>query len=76
MNDQITLFNKLIGDLLDWDESIKHENKALLLLTSFLIEYDHLTITLLHRKDQVSFDKVCFVLYNNEIRKRDQKEHG
>lgn len=69
MNNHITLFNKLIVDLLDLDESINNEDKYLLLLSSFPNEYDHHTITLLHGKDEVSFDKVCFVLYNNELEK-------
>lgn len=76
MNDHITLFNKLIVDLLDLDESINNEDKSLLLLTSLPSEYDHLTITLLHEKDEVSFDKVCFVLYNNKLEKWIKRSMG
>ena len=37
--------------------------------------YDHLTTTLLHGKDSVTFDAVCSVLYNSETRKKDRKDH-
>ena len=38
-------------------------------------EYDHLTTTLLHGKDNVTFDVVCSALYNSEARKKDRKDH-
>ncbi|KAK9177553.1 hypothetical protein WN944_029576 [Citrus x changshan-huyou] len=51
------------------------EDKALLLLNSLPDEYDNLTTTLLHGKDNVIFDDVCSVLYNSKTRKKDRKDH-
>ncbi|KAG8500936.1 hypothetical protein CXB51_003033 [Gossypium anomalum] len=51
------------------------EDKALLLLNSLLDEYDHLTTTLLHRKDTVIFDAVCSALYRSKTRKKDKRDH-
>ncbi|KAH9723178.1 Integrase catalytic domain-containing protein [Citrus sinensis] len=62
-------------DLLNLDENFEDEDKALLLLNSLPDEYDHLTTTLLHRKDNVMFDVVCSALYNSETRKKDKKDH-
>ncbi|XP_024024827.1 uncharacterized protein LOC112092567 [Morus notabilis] len=44
-------------------------------VTSLLSEYDHIVTTILHGKDKITFDEVCAALYNNEIWKKDQKEH-
>ncbi|KAH9679095.1 hypothetical protein KPL71_025975 [Citrus sinensis] len=75
MNDHVNSFNKILADLLNLDERFEDEDKALLLLNSFLDEYDHLTTTLLHGKDSVTCDAVCSALYNSETRKKDRKDH-
>ena len=48
---------------------MKDKDKALLLLAFIPDEYDHLVTTLLHGKDNVTFDEVYNALYNIEIRK-------
>ena len=45
------------------------------LIGSLLDELDHLCITLIHEKEKLSFEEVCFALLNYEIRKKDQREH-
>ena len=75
INDHIALFNKL-ADLLNLEENVKDEDKALLLLASLSDEYDHLVTTLIHGKDKVIFNEVYNALYNTEIKKKGQKEHG
>ena len=75
MNDHVNSFNKILVDLLNLDERFEDEDKALLLLNSLPDEYDHLTITLFHGKNNVTFDIVCSVLYNSETRKKDRKDH-
>ncbi|KAH9805146.1 hypothetical protein KPL71_002341 [Citrus sinensis] len=75
MNDHVNSFNKILADLLNLDERFEDEDKALLLLNSLPDEYDHLTTTLLHGKDSVTFDAVCSALYNSETRKKDRKDH-
>ena len=68
-------FNKLIFDLLNLHVTFKDECKAMLLIGSLPNELDHLFITLIHGKEKLSFEEVCFALLNYEIRKKDQKEH-
>ena len=75
MNDHVNLFNKILAELLNLDERFEDEDKALLLLNSLLDEYDHFTTTLLHRKNNITFDAVCSALYNSDIRKKDMKDY-
>ena len=75
MNDHMNSLNMMLADLLNLDEKFEDEDKALLLLNFLLDEYDHLTTTLLHGKDNVIFDTVCSVLYNSKTRKKDIKDH-
>ncbi|KAH9680676.1 hypothetical protein KPL71_026642 [Citrus sinensis] len=75
MNDHVNSFNKILADLLNLDEQFEDEDKALLLFNSLPDEYDHLTTTLLHGKDSVTFDAICSALYNSETRKKDRKDH-
>ena len=73
MNDHVNSFNKILADLLNLDERFEDEDKALLLLNSLPDEYDHLTTTLLHGRDNVTFDAVCSSLYNSETRKKTKR---
>ncbi|KAH9669399.1 Integrase catalytic domain-containing protein [Citrus sinensis] len=75
MNDHVNSFNKILADLLNLDEQFEDKDKAFLLLNSLPDEYDHLTTTLLHGKDSVTFDAVCSALYNSETIKKDRKDH-
>ena len=75
MNDHMNSFNKILADLLNLDEKFKYEYKALLLLDSLHDKYDHLTTTLFHGKDNVTFDIICSALYNSETIKKDKKDH-
>ena len=75
MSDHVNSFNKILANLLNLDEKFEDEDKTLLLLNSLHDEYDHLTTTLLHKKDSVTFDVICNALYNYETRKKDRKDH-
>ena len=75
INDHMNSFNKILVDLLNLDEKFENEDKALLHLNSLPDEYDHLATTLLHGKDNVTFDVVCSALYNSETRKKDRKDN-
>ncbi|KAG8484503.1 hypothetical protein CXB51_023752 [Gossypium anomalum] len=44
-------------------------------LNSLPDEYDHLTTTLLHGKDTITFDAVCSALRRSETRKKDKIDH-
>ena len=59
LNDHMHAFDRIIANLLNLDEIIEDENKALLLLNLFLDVYENLTITLLSGKDKITFDVVC-----------------
>ena len=58
MNDHMHASNRIRANLLNLDEIIEDENKALLLLNLFLDVYEDLTITLLYGKDKITFDVV------------------
>ena len=75
MNDHVNSFNKILADLLNFDEKFEDEEKALLLLNSLPDEYNHLTTTLLHRKNNATNDVLCSALYNPETKKKDKKDH-
>ena len=75
ISSHIDVFNKLIFYLLNLDETFKYECKAMLLIGSLPGELDHLCITLIHGKEKLSFEEVCFALLNYEIQKKDQIEH-
>lgn len=72
MIQHLDAFNKLIADLLNLDEEIKDEDKALLLLNSLPDAYDHLATTLLYGKDTIKFDEVSNALMNYEVRHKDK----
>ncbi|KAJ9558432.1 hypothetical protein OSB04_013046 [Centaurea solstitialis] len=66
-------FNQLVADLLNLDEEIKDEDKALILLNSLPDSYAHLTTTLLHGKVTIGFEEVSNALMNYEIRHADKQ---
>ena len=66
MNDHMHAFDRIRANLLNLDEIIEDENKALLLLNLFLNVYENLTITLLSSKDKIAFNVVCSTLLSSE----------
>ncbi|KAM0995986.1 hypothetical protein ACFX2C_006047 [Malus domestica] len=65
-------FNKLIADLLNLDEDIKDEDKALILLNSLPDFYEHFVTTIMHGKETVKFEDMSNALMNYEMRHRDK----
>ncbi|KAM1047413.1 hypothetical protein ACFX2C_026771 [Malus domestica] len=68
----LDVFNKLITDLLNLDEDIKDEDKALILLNSLPDSYEHFVTTIMHGKETVKFEDVSNALMNYEMRHRDK----
>ncbi|KAH9648692.1 hypothetical protein KPL70_025697 [Citrus sinensis] len=68
-------FGMYVSGFANLDDKFEDEDKELLLLNSLPEEYDHLTTTLLHGKDNVTFDAICSALYNSDTRKKDRKDH-
>ena len=66
LNDHMHAFDRIIANLLNLDEIIEDENKALLLLNLLLDVYENLTITLLYGKDKITFDVVHSTLLSSE----------
>ena len=66
-------FNKLITDLLNLDEDVNDEDKALILLNSLPEAYDHLATTLIYGKDTINFEDVSNALMNHEVRHKDKQ---
>ena len=75
ISSHIDEFNKLNVDLLNLEETFKDERKTMLLFGSFPDELDHICMTLIHRKEKLSFQEVCSTLLNYEIQNEDKKEH-
>ena len=75
ISSHIDEFNKFITDLLNLDETFKDKRKAMLLIGSLPDELDHLRITLINGKENLSFEEDCSALLNYEIWKEDQREH-
>ena len=50
INDHITIFNQLVVDLMNLDETFKYEDLALMLLGSLPEEFEFLETTLLYKK--------------------------
>lgn len=73
INDHGNSFNKILANLLILDKKFEDEDKALLLLNSLPNEYDHLTTTLLHRKNNITINVVCSELYNSETKKKQKR---
>ncbi|KAM1232702.1 hypothetical protein ACFX13_002545 [Malus domestica] len=69
-------FNKLIVDLLNLDEHVKDEDKALILLNSLPEAYDYLATTLIYGKDTINFENVSNALMNHEVRHKDKQVHN
>lgn len=72
MNEHITAFNQLVVDLLNLGVKFEDEDLALILLSSLPTEYEHLETIILHRKEKVSLDAVCSILFTHE--QRDSKK--
>jgi len=66
------MFNQLVADLLNLDVKFEDEDLALMLLSSLPDKFEHLETTLLHGKENMSLDAVCFALYSHELRKQDK----
>ena len=74
MNDHITVFNQLVADLLNLDETFIDEDLALMLLSSLPDEFQYLETVFLHGEDKLSLDEMYAVLYSYELRKKHKKE--
>ena len=73
INDHVNSFNRILVDFLNLDEKFKDKEKSSLLLNSLPNEYDHLTTTLLHMKNNITINVVCSELYNSETKKKTEK---
>ncbi|KAH9717217.1 hypothetical protein KPL71_021741 [Citrus sinensis] len=67
MHDHVSRFEKLLADLKNFDEDIKDEVKAMILLHSLPEKYSHFVTTLIYGKSVIIFKDVCTVLTNLEI---------
>ena len=65
----LNFFNKVINELLAVDVMINEEDKALILLSSFLESYDHIVTTMLYGKKTLILKEVTPTLLSNKIRK-------
>ena len=66
----IQRFNQVCYDLLKIDVKIEEEDRALFLLCSLPLVYDHLITTLVYSKKFLEYEKVVGALRSNEQRKK------
>ena len=69
MHDHVSRFEKLLTDLKNFDEAIKDEVNAMILLRSLPDEYNYFVTTLIYGKSVIVFEDVCIALTSLEIRK-------
>ena len=72
MHDHVSRFEKPLADLKNFDEDIKDEVKAMIMLHSLPEEYSHFMTTLIYRKSMIIFKDVCTTLSNLEIWNNDK----
>ncbi|KAH9794681.1 hypothetical protein KPL71_004983 [Citrus sinensis] len=72
MHDHVSRFEKLLADLKNFDEDIKDEVKAMILLHSLPEEYSHFVTTLIYGKSVIIFKDVYTTLTNLEIQNNDK----
>ena len=70
IHEHLSIFNKIISDLLNLDVKLEDEDKALLLLTSLPPSYEHLVTTMIYGKETLDLEEVTGTLISNEIRRR------
>jgi hypothetical protein len=63
-------FNMLNTQLLKFGIKIREEDKAILLLASLPLSYDHLVTTLLYEKETLAFEEVTGSLLSHETRRK------
>lgn len=72
IDENLNDFTKLLTDLLNLDEHVGDEDKALLLLNLLLDEYENFTMTLIY-EEVLNYGKVTVALLNHEFRHRDKE---
>ena len=69
IHDHLSVFHKLVSDLLCVNEILKEDDKALLLLNSLPSSYEHLVTTIIYGKDTLKFEQGRLNLYGGLRRK-------
>ncbi|KAH9800316.1 Histidinol dehydrogenase [Citrus sinensis] len=72
MHNNISRFEKLLANLKNFDEDIKDEVKAMILLHSLPEEYSHFMTALIYGKSVIVFKYVCTTMTSLEIRNNDK----
>ena len=74
--EHLNFFNKAINELLTVDIKIDEEDKALILLSSLPLSYDHIVTITLYGKKTFILEEITSTLLSNEIRKRTNQEEN
>ncbi|PKU65309.1 Retrovirus-related Pol polyprotein from transposon TNT 1-94 [Dendrobium catenatum] len=73
INEHLNDFTNMLAYLLNLDEDVGDEDKALLLLNSLSDEYENFTMSLIHRKEVLNYGEVTIVPLNHEFWCRDKE---
>ena len=60
----LNIFNRILSDLLALKVKLEEENKALLLLSSLPLSYDHLATTIMYDKETLELEYIRQMLQN------------
>lgn len=69
ISEYLNEFNKIICQLTSIRLKFEEEDKALILLSSFSLSYEHLVTTLLYENDSIDLEEVTTTILSNEMRK-------
>ena len=71
VQEHLSNFQKILMNLFSIGEKVKKKIKALVLLSSLFSLFESLTIALLIEKSTIKMDKITFILFQNEILRRE-----
>ena len=74
ITDHLNSFNRICSEILGIGESLKEEDKAMILLMSLPSSYDHMVTSLMIGKETLKLDEVQSELLSNEVRRKSSKE--
>ncbi|KAM1533333.1 hypothetical protein ACFX10_007250 [Malus domestica] len=76
MIDHLEEFNKMVAELLNLEETIKDEDKALILMNSLPESYESYVTTWIYGRETIKFDEISSAVMNHEVRNLDRQERN
>ena len=74
LTEHLDSYNKLLAELVNYDEKINDEEQALCLINSLPEKYEPVIKALMHGKDKMTYAEVTTALRSEEFRKMDRED--